>query len=89
MQAIVSRILEGKFFLLFVLLRLKLKYNGVFGKTLYFCFLAFKTENMTKHVWIKRYSYSKYCSVGVWVWFLKIQDVLFSPSKQKSFVESL
>lgn len=34
------------FFLLFVLLRLKLKYNGVFGKTLYFCFLAFKRENM-------------------------------------------
>lgn len=33
-------------FLLFVLLRLKLKYNGVFGKTLYFCFLAFKRENM-------------------------------------------
>lgn len=46
MQAIVSRILEGKFFLLFALLRLKLKYNGVFGKTLYFCFLAFKRENM-------------------------------------------
>lgn len=26
---------------------------AVFGKTLYFCFLAFKTEKMTIHVWNK------------------------------------